>query len=294
MAIVGADVEQLRALARQMREKAEHLESSIARPLSRSIDTSPWKGADAEAFRQQWQADLASKIRQVVTALREAADRASRNAEEQDKASSAASGASAAHAGTSSGGASAPTPPGGPHSGGSGSEASAAPAPGASSGAAPAAPAHDGAQPSQGSARTAHFESFRQQRLGQKTDYDGAYGYQCVDLANQYTTDIFGVPARSALGGGNAKDIFGNTGEQYFTKIGPSGGAQVGDIVCIGGYRSNPYGHIAIINEVRADGSITVMEQDGFSQAPARLRTLGPTERGAIQGFLRPRAERLK
>lgn len=281
MAIVGADVEQLRALARQMREKAEHLESSIARPLSRSIDTSPWKGADAEAFRQQWQADLASKIRQVVTALREAADKASRNAEEQDKASSATSGTSAAHAGTSSGGASAPTPPGGSHSGGSGSEAS-------------AAPAHDGAQPSQGSARTAHFESFRQQRLGQKTDYDGAYGYQCVDLANQYTTDIFGVPARSALGGGNAKDIFGNTGEQYFTKIGPSGGAQVGDIVCIGGYRSNPYGHIAIINEVRADGSITVMEQDGFSQAPARLRTLGPTERGAIQGFLRPRAERLK
>ena len=125
-------------------------------------------------------------------------------------------------------------------------------------------------------------------------DYDGAYGYQCVDLANQYTTDIFGVPAHSALGGGNAKDIFGNTGEQYFTKVAPSGGPQVGDIVCIGGYRSNPYGHIAVVNAVGADGSITVMEQDGFKQTPAKLRALGATERSAIQGFLRPKADRLK
>ena len=113
-------------------------------------------------------------------------------------------------------------------------------------------------------------------------------------MASNASISPTGVPAHAALGGGNAKDIFGNTGEQYFTKVGPSGGAQVGDIVCVGAYRSNPYGHIAIVNSIGADGSITVMEQDGFTQGPARLRALGPTERGAIQGFLRPRTERLK
>jgi|GEM_PF-945162 hypothetical protein len=287
MAAVGADVEQLRKAAQTFRQKAEYLESTITQGISRQITESPWKGADADSFRNQWQSDLAPKVRQVVEALRKSADSLTRNANEQEQASSVSSGTS----GAPSSAPSASPVSEGSSSGSSSSGTSTGHTPGSPGEGTPPAPA----QPSQNSGQTtARFESFRQQRLGQKTDYDGAYGFQCVDLANQYTSDIFGVPARSALGGGNAKDIFGNTSEQYFTKIAPSGGPQVGDIVCVGAYRSNPYGHIAIVNAVGADGSITVMEQDGFTQGPAKLRALGTTERGAIQGFLRPRAERLK
>ena len=287
MAAVGADVEQLRKAAQTFRQKAEYLESTITQGISRQITESPWKGADADSFRNQWQSDLAPKVRQVVEALRKSADSLTRNANEQEQASSVSSGTS----GAPSSAPSASPVSEGSSSGSSSSGTSTGHTPGSPGEGTPPAPA----QPSQNSGQTtARFESFRQQRLGQKTDYDGAYGFQCVDLANQYTADIFGVPARSALGGGNAKDIFGNTGEQYFTKVASSGGPQVGDIVCVGAYRSNPYGHIAIVNEVGADGSITVMEQDGFTQGPAKLRALGATERGAIQGFLRPRAERLK
>ena len=287
MAIVGADVEQLHTLARQFREKADQLESNVAQSLSQNVASSPWKGTDAEAFRQNWQTDLSPKIQQVVASLREAADSVDRNADEQDRTSSVTSGTSGTPSNSTS------TSPASPESHSPGSSTGNTPS--STGGETSPAPSQNGAPPSQGSGQTtAHFENFRQHRLGQKTDYDGAYGFQCVDLANQYTSDIFGVPAHAALGGGNAKDICGNTGEQYFTKVGPSGCAQVGDIVCVGAYRSNPYGHIAIVNSIGADGSITVMEQDGFTQGPARLRALGPTERGAIQGFLRPRTERLK
>ena len=58
MAIVGADVEQLHTLARQFREKADQLESNVAQSLSQNVASSPWKGTDAETFRQNWQTDL--------------------------------------------------------------------------------------------------------------------------------------------------------------------------------------------------------------------------------------------
>ena len=88
MAIVGADVEQLHALARQFREKADQLESNVARSLSQNVASSPWKGTDAETFRQNWQTDLSPKIQQVVASLRDAADSVDRNADEQDRTSS--------------------------------------------------------------------------------------------------------------------------------------------------------------------------------------------------------------
>ena len=61
MAAVGADVEQLRKTAQTCRQKAEYLESTITQGLSRQITESPWKGTDADSFRNQWQSDLAPK-----------------------------------------------------------------------------------------------------------------------------------------------------------------------------------------------------------------------------------------
>ena len=95
MATVGADVEQLRKAAQTFRQKAEYLESTITQGLSRQITESPWKGADADSFRNQWQSDLAPKVHQVVEALRKSADSLTRNANEQEQASAQGGGASA-------------------------------------------------------------------------------------------------------------------------------------------------------------------------------------------------------
>lgn len=94
MAAVGADVEQLRKTAQTFRQKAEYLESTITQGLSRQITESPWKGTDADSFRNQWQSDLAPKVRQVAEALRKSADSLTRNANEQEQASSPGGGSS--------------------------------------------------------------------------------------------------------------------------------------------------------------------------------------------------------
>ena len=99
MVTVGADVEQLRKAAQTFRQKAEYLESTITQGVSRQITESPWKGTDADSFRNQWQSDLAPKIRQVVEALRKSADSLTRNANEQEHAS--ASGGSSSGGGSS-------------------------------------------------------------------------------------------------------------------------------------------------------------------------------------------------
>lgn len=93
MSTSGADVEQLRKAAQMFRQKADYLESSVSQGVSHQIDTSPWKGSDAQSFRHQWQSDLAPKVRQVADALRANADALTRNAAEQEKASATSGGA---------------------------------------------------------------------------------------------------------------------------------------------------------------------------------------------------------
>lgn len=93
MSTSGADVEQLRKAAQMFRQKADYLESSVSQGVSHQIDTSPWKGSDAQSFHHQWQSDLAPKIRQVAAALRTNADALTRNAAEQEKASATSGGA---------------------------------------------------------------------------------------------------------------------------------------------------------------------------------------------------------
>ena len=103
MSTSGADVEQLRKAAQIFRQKADYLESSVSQGVSHQIDTSPWKGSDAQSFHHQWQSNLAPKIRQVAAALRTNADALTRNAAEQEKAS-ATSGSATGGGGAATGG----------------------------------------------------------------------------------------------------------------------------------------------------------------------------------------------
>lgn len=88
MAVVGADVEQLRALARTLTQAADRLESTTSQVTGRLSVTS-WTGPDAERYRAQWHGESTAAVRTVVTALRSAAATVQRNAGEQEAASMA-------------------------------------------------------------------------------------------------------------------------------------------------------------------------------------------------------------
>lgn len=104
MALVGADVEQLRQLARSFTQAADRLEGTV-REVTGRLSSTPWTGPDAHRYRSQWQGQSIVAVRGVVTAMRQAADALQRNATEQDHAS-VASGTRSAPASAARGGSS--------------------------------------------------------------------------------------------------------------------------------------------------------------------------------------------
>ncbi len=91
--IFGADVEQLRSLAKQFESSASTL-LNVIRTLDRHINSpDAWRGPDAERFRSDWNQRGRLAITRSAEALKTAASALSRNAQEQQQAS-AGNGAS--------------------------------------------------------------------------------------------------------------------------------------------------------------------------------------------------------
>jgi hypothetical protein len=94
---------------------------------------------------------------------------------------------------------------------------------------------------------------------GKFVDYDGKFGYQCVDLMRFYINEIFGLNPYDILPGAiYAKQIFQRfpatpSASKYFTKIinTPTGVPKKGDIVFWGWYPfvTGIAGHVAIFVE---------------------------------------------
>ena len=102
------------------------------------------------------------------------------------------------------------------------------------------------------------FEDFKNKYNGKGIDYDGYYGFQCMDLAHQYATEVVGhdfAPAPAA------KDVWNQNIDGY-DKIAnsPTGVPQKGDIV-IWGTAIGAYGHIAIFDNGDAN-SFTSFDQN--------------------------------
>lgn len=114
---------------------------------------------------------------------------------------------------------------------------------------------------------------FVQKYVKTKVDFDGAYGAQCVDLFRQYCEDVLGIPHTGAVEG--AKDLvekyrFLARERERFALITDRYSAQRGDVAVWGATQGNPYGHVAIVLEARAD-RLAVFEQDGFAQDGAKI-----------------------
>ena len=84
----GADVDQLRTLARQFSKTADLLLQQSTQ-LSGQINNTPaWKGQDAEHFRSDWNGSHRALLQKTAARLKQESKLLLTNAEEQDRASS--------------------------------------------------------------------------------------------------------------------------------------------------------------------------------------------------------------
>lgn len=110
---------------------------------------------------------------------------------------------------------------------------------------------------------------FINKNLGQKVDFDGKFGAQCVDLYRAYCRDVLNVPQSPSVEG--AKDIISNPGVLAVTKDSNLADYSRGDILIWGATKTNKYGHVAILVSVYNTKYFIVLEQDGFKQDGVKL-----------------------
>ena len=127
--------------------------------------------------------------------------------------------------------------------------------------------------------------------LGEKTDWDGAYGVQCVDLIDCFIAECLGLKKGFW---GNAKDWWLDRNKSawlkrnfdFITPTYKNGELQAGDI---GIRTSGAYGHIFIVAEPTANGKLKYYDQNnGGTGAGMTLRTVPYTSQ-YITGVLRPK-----
>lgn len=134
---------------------------------------------------------------------------------------------------------------------------------------------------------------------GDKTYIAEGHGHHnCKDLADAYCIYLFG-DWQNTLRPNDAAQAFAGANDEYFIKIAnnpndPNLIPQPGDIITWGPMRGNPAGHIAVVYSADANG-VTVLEQDGFLQIPARKKYWPNYIVGGVltQGWLRPRPEKI-
>ena len=86
MAFWGADTDQLKTLSTKLQQGSAEIEKQKS-ALNSALQSTNWSGPDADKFRGEWDSQHASNLKKVADALREAGDRAQKNAEQQQQAS---------------------------------------------------------------------------------------------------------------------------------------------------------------------------------------------------------------
>lgn len=135
------------------------------------------------------------------------------------------------------------------------------------------------------------LQSFTLKWLGKRTDIDGVYRYQCVDLIKQYIFELFAIPVQPM---GDALQWWTHTKPALlskFVKIATQS-PQAGDIVPLFGLSGNSAGHIVIALTAPQNGLFLALEQngatgdgDGLGGDAVRKRLIPVTR---IAGVLRP------
>src|SRR3990167_9367950 len=90
------------------------------------------------------------------------------------------------------------------------------------------------------------FDQFIQKYSGKYIDYDGYYGYQCMDLYRQFVKEVYGCQQSPPVSG--AAKVWDTYNKDFFTSIsnGPVNYPNRGDIIIWNTKAGGGYGHIAI------------------------------------------------
>lgn len=136
------------------------------------------------------------------------------------------------------------------------------------------------------------YTEFINKYNGKETNYDGAYGVQCVDLIKAYFEKVFGIPQNSFGNGHAYYDNFETSKyanvRKHFTRIEYSSGMnpQKGDVVVWSGKLNGGDGHVAIAS---GEGTTTYFysyDQNWEEIACTKVKHLNYNY---VSGFLRPK-----
>lgn len=129
------------------------------------------------------------------------------------------------------------------------------------------------------------YEEFKNKYIGKGIDFDNYYGFQCMDLAEQYNKEVVGAIKIA----GNAKDAWVNYDKTKYDRIKntPSGIPQKGDIVIWGAMPGNPYGHIAIFD----NGDIMKFISLDQNWPVGTITHLQPHNYNYVLGWLHPKVQ---
>lgn len=137
------------------------------------------------------------------------------------------------------------------------------------------------------------YTSFKNKWVGKRVDYDGVYGYQCVDLIKQYAREEYKLKPGAW---GNAVDYWYSPNKTLLTKFTriSTKSARRGDIVIFKGVNGNPYGHIGIADKNAGTFSVATLEQNGATGNGSGVRgdaiRVRNITKSRVLGVLRPRA----
>lgn len=148
----------------------------------------------------------------------------------------------------------------------------------------------------------ATIEDWLSKAVGRPMDPDGAFGYQCVDLVDQYAQDIFGIRWQLSVGGvGGARELLDRVPDEYWVRINndPNDSNLIpirGDVVVWDGDASNPYGHTAVVLGADTNGMTVVQQNGNTNWLPSHTAWLQYYQvgTGSIAGWLRPKENKLK
>lgn len=98
MGIYGADTAQLRELAKAMLQGSERL-AAVKGQLGTAVVRSPWRGPDAQSFREDWRSGHSQVLASAISILELKANVLLANAQEQETASRASGGGPGASGG---------------------------------------------------------------------------------------------------------------------------------------------------------------------------------------------------
>ena len=82
----GMDIQSVRTLATEMTRAADEITQVMTRVTAR-LQGTPWLGQDRTKFEQDWNSRQTAQLKQVATALQDAAKTATQNAQDQEATS---------------------------------------------------------------------------------------------------------------------------------------------------------------------------------------------------------------